>query len=625
MTQHISDILAFLPDHPGVYLMKDEKGTVIYVGKAVSLKNRVRQYFHSGRHASPKVEAMVEQIADMETVLVDNELEAFILECNLIKKYEPYYNILLRDDKQYPYIKIDRSKPYPRVEVVRRMGRDKAKYFGPYFSQTAVRQALDSVGRIFPIRSCRRKLPEEIGKERPCLNYHIGRCLGPCTGKVTPEEYAAVVDEVCAFLQGRGEDAVKGLERMMQEAAGNLEFEKAALYRDRIEAIREALGSRQKAISTSREDMDIIGLHRDENRARVALMMIRAGVLQGSESFPLEYHGEEREEALLASFVEFYYGSNPTPPGLILVSHLPEEAESLACRLSELSGRKVSLRRPVRGEKLRLVEMAQENAASISRVKRQQEQREWDRTDGACRQLQEVLQLPQTPIRMECFDISNIQGTDSVASMVVTLHGKAARDQYRRFRIKTVEGANDFASMKEVVGRRFRHGLEEQAERRAAGKPMEGGRFSEFPDLVVIDGGPIQLEFALEAMKEAGITIPAVGLAEKLEEIYLPGEKEPIRLPHDTAALQLMQRIRDEAHRFAITYHRSLRGHRMLKSFLDEIPGIGPKRRTALLTAFVTKEAMLQAGEEGIAAVPGIPRDLAHKVYESLTKGGQEP
>lgn len=621
MTDTLEQLLRMLPDQPGVYLMKDAEGTVIYVGKAISLKNRVRQYFQASKNHGPKVEAMVSHIATFDYILCESEIEAFILECNMIKQHRPHYNIKLRDDKHYPYIRINMNEPFPRVEITRKMHRDKARYFGPYFSTLDVRKALDAVRLAFPIRTCKKELHTINPKDRPCLNAHIGKCLAPCNGSVTSEEYKAVMRQVIRFLEGHEQDVIDEIRTDMMTAAGAMQFEKAAMLRDRIAAIERVVSARQRAISTVREDWDVIGLYRDRGYAMVQILVLRGGILMGSDHIQMEGTEDETDEAVLAAFMADYYAEQSYVPPLILVSGAPEGRDAMEAYLTQTRGSRVEIRLPERGEKRKLVEMAVRNARQALERTLLMQEHEWERTGGALQALAEILGLPRAPYRIECFDISNIQGTDSVASMVVLEGGEPARDQYRRFRIKTVEGANDFASMAEVVGRRFLHAIEEKAQLEAEGKPLASGKFTRLPDLVLIDGGPVQLAFAREAMDGAGfISVPSVSLAEREEEIYRVGEPDPIRLPKTHPALHVLQRVRDEAHRFAITYHRSLRGHKALQTWLDTVPGIGPARRKALLKQYVTRKSMEEATEEELARVPGMNARSAETLYQYLHK-----
>ncbi len=619
MNDTLEQLLRMLPDHPGVYIMKDENGTVIYVGKAISLKNRVRQYFQASKNHGPKVEAMVSHIATFDYILCDSEIEAFILECNMIKQHRPYYNIKLRDDKHYPYVRIHMGEAFPRVEITRKMHHDKARYFGPYFSTMDVRKAVDAIRMAFPIRTCKKDLSHPNPKDRPCLNYHIGKCMAPCAGKISSEDYKAIMRQVIRFLEGHEQDVIEEMRSDMLQASQAMQFEKAAMLRDRIAAIEKVASARQRAISTVREDWDVLGLYRDRGYAMIQLLVIRGGILIGSDHIQMDGTEDEEDGAVLRAFMQDYYAQQAYIPPLILLSSPPEEEKSLETWLTGERGTKVEIRLPERGEKRKLVDMAVRNARQALERAVLMQEHEWERTGGALQALAEILGLPKPPYRIEAYDISNIQGTNSVASMVVMEGGEPARDQYRRFRIQTVEGANDFASMAEVVQRRFRHAQEEREELSAQGKPLSSGKFTRMPDLVLIDGGPMQLAFAREVMDASGaVDIPAVGLAKREEEIYRVGEPDPIRLPKTHPSLHILQRIRDEAHRFAITYHRSLRGHKALQTWLDAVPGIGPARRKALLKTYVTRKAMEEASLEELAAVPGMNGKCAQVLYEHL-------
>jgi len=610
-SEEIESKIASLPNQPGVYLMKNVAGEIIYVGKAINLKNRVRQYFRGIHPGQPKVDAMVEHVASFDYVIVSNEMEAFMLECNLIKQHHPHYNILLRDDKHYPYIRVDFSQDYPVIEITRRMEtRDKARYFGPYYSAAAIREAMDAVCKAFPLRTCRRDLPARIGKERPCLRAQMGACMAPCAGGVTPEEYHQVLRQACRFLEGHGEDVLSELRSQMQQASDELSFEKAALYRDRCAAVEKVMKSQQKAIITAREDWDVLGLYRGQGVTQLQIMTIRGGLLQGGETFRLEDMLDETDGELLRGWMMEYYSQQKLIPQWVLVPALPEDAQAVEDWLGELRQGKVYLHQPERGDKAQLVQLACRNARQNYEKALLASQREWERTNGASIALAEALGLPKVPHRIECYDISNTQGTNSVASMVVMEDGRAARGEYRRFRIKTVEGPNDFASMHEVITRRFAHGL-------ADCENGEEGHFSKFPDLVIIDGGMEQLAFARRAMEEVGVAeIPAVGLAKREEWLYKPNDPEPVILPKTSAALHMVQRIRDEAHRFAITYHRSLRSTHAFLTELDGIPGIGPARRKAILKAFPIPQRIKEASLEEIRAVEGLPAGLAEAIYK---------
>ena len=604
--------IAKLPESPGCYLMKDENGEIIYVGKAVNLKNRVRSYFRETAH-TPKVEAMISHIHDFDILLCQTNLEALCLECNLIKRHRPYYNILLKDDKHYPYLRVDLKEPYPRLTLARRMEKDGAKYFGPYIGATAVKQVIDAVRDVFPLRTCKLSLPLKTPR-RPCVNYEIGRCLAPCAGKCTEAQYWDMLDGVLSFLGGDYRQVVDRLRGEMNAAAARMQYERAAVLRDKIRDV-EGLMERQIAIQTERAEQDILALAQDGLDAMVQLMYVRGGRMVGGDHFPLPREGSEEPGEVLASFLTQYYEDGNLIPRHVLVQALPEDSQpQLEAWLREHKGGAVTLATPKRGEKHELIRLAVKNAADALEKRNARENIRQERTVGACAGLARVLGLPQAPRRIEGFDISNTQGVLSVAAMVVFIDGVAAKKEYRHFRIRTVVGANDFASMKEVLGRRFAHGMQEKAEREAAGLPAVGGRFSDLPDLVLIDGGPQQLRFAREALQELGVEVPMFGLAERNEEIYLPDQADPICLDHHTPELHLVQRIRDEAHRFGITHHRALRGKASIHSQLEDIPGVGPKRRKALLSHFGSLKAIREADMDELLAVPGMNRPAAEAV-----------
>ena len=602
-----------LPESPGCYLMKDAQGTIIYVGKAVNLKNRVRSYFRETYH-TPKVAAMISHIQDFDILLCDSNLEALCLECNLIKRHRPYYNILLKDDKHYPYLRVNLRENYPRLTLARRMEKDGAKYFGPYIGATAVKQVIDAVRDVFPLRTCKLALPLKSPR-RPCVNYEIGRCLAPCAGKCTEAEYWDMLDGVLAFLGGDYKQVVERLKNDMNAAAEKMQYEKAAVYRDKIRDV-QGLMERQIAIQTERAEQDILALAQDGLDAMVQLVYVRGGRMVGGDHFPLPREGSEDPGEVLAAFLTQYYEDGNLIPRHVLVQALPEDSlPQLEAWLREKKGAAVTLATPKRGEKHELVRLAAKNAADALEKRNARAAIRQERTVGACEGLAKALGLPKAPRRIEGYDISNTQGVLSVASMVVFIDGVAAKKEYRHFRIKTVVGANDFASMNEVLGRRFSHGLEEKKERDAAGLPARGGKFSDLPDLVLIDGGPQQLRFAREALQALGAEVPMFGLAKKQEEIYLPDREEPICLDHHTPELHLVQRIRDEAHRFGITHHRALRGKASIHSQLEDIPGIGPKRRKALLSHFGSLKAIRAASLEELASAPGMSKPAAEAVW----------
>ena len=604
--------IAKLPDSPGCYLMKDAEGTIMYVGKAVNLKNRVRSYFRDTAH-TPKVAAMISHIADFDILLCDSNLEALCLECNLIKEHRPYYNILLKDDKHYPYLRVNLHEPFPRLTLARRMQKDGARYFGPYIGATAVKQVIDAVRDVFPLRTCKLTFPLKR-PVRPCINYDIKKCLAPCAGQCTEAEYWDMMDGVLAFLSGDYQPVIDQLTRSMEQAAERMEYEKAAAYRDKIRDVR-GLMERQIAIRTDRSEQDIIALSQDGLDAMVQIVYVRGGRMLGGDHFLLEREGSEDAGEVLAEFLTQYYEEGGLIPRNVLVQTLPEGTqEQLEQWLRQQKGAAVTLLMPRRGEKHDLVLLAEKNARDALEKRNARAAVREERTVGAAASLGRILGLKDFPRRIEGYDISNTQGVQSVGSMVVFIDGEPAKKEYRQFRIKTVEGANDFASLNEVLSRRFAHGVKEKAEREAQGLSPIGGKFSDLPDLILIDGGPQQVRFAREAMLAQGLDIPMFGLAERLEEIWLPNREEPIVLDHHTPELQLVQRVRDEAHRTAITHHRTLRGKAFTHSQLEDIPGIGPKRRKALLKHFGSIRAIRDATEDELLAVDGINKPAAEAI-----------
>lgn len=601
MNEHLSELLQeklqHLPDRPGVYLMKDTQGTIIYVGKAVVLKNRVRSYFQSSRNHSPKVKAMVARIVDLEYIVTGSEMEALILECNLIKKYRPKYNISLKDDKNYPYIKVTLQETFPRAYVTRKVLKDGARYFGPYTDAGAVHETMKLIRQLFPLRTCR-----QLEKRRPCLEYHIKRCLAPCAELVSAAVYQAMISEICLLLEGRSEAVLKSLRQRMEDAAENLEFELAARLRDQLLAVEKV--TEKQNIITGAGDQDVIGLARSAAGTCVQVFFVRSGKMVGRDHFLLAGSEEEDDEAVLAAFIKQYYGQATFIPREILLPQALAERELLAGWLSEQKGGKVALEVPQRGTKKDIVVMAASNAAIVLEEQAARLLAQEEHTAGAVRDLGQYLALAQPPERMECFDISHIQGSETVASMVVFEGGKPKKEDYRRYKLQTVEGKpDDFKSMQEVVGRRYRN----------PDLPV--------PDLIIIDGGKGQLNSALPIIRAAGLwDVPVVGLAKEFEHIFKEGESEPLILPRHSQALYLVQRIRDEAHRFAITYHRKLRAKRNLVSVLDHIPGIGEKRRKALWDAFGSLPKIKAAAVEELAAVPGMSVPAAQAVYDFFRK-----
>ncbi|MBR4457743.1 MAG: excinuclease ABC subunit UvrC [Clostridia bacterium] len=605
--------ISMLPESPGCYLMKDSAGTIIYVGKAVNLKNRVRSYFRDTEH-TPKVAAMISHIADFDILLCESNLEALCLECNLIKEHKPYYNILLKDDKHYPYLRLDLKEPFPRLTLARRMEKDGAKYFGPYIGATAVRQIIDAVRDVFPLRTCRKKLPL-ARPVRPCINADIGKCLAPCAGRCTEAEYWDMMDGVLSFLNGDFNLVIDKLTAQMTACAERMDYEKAAVLRDKIRDVR-GLMERQIAIRTDLSEQDIIALAQDGVDAMVQILYVRGGRMLGGDRFLLEREGAEDPGEVLSDFMTQYYGQGPVIPRHVLVQALPEGTqEQMEQWLRQEKGAAVTLRTPRRGEKHDLVLLAAKNAGDALEKRNARAAVREERTSGAAANLGRILGLDRYPRRIEGYDISNTQGVLSVGSMVVFVDGVPAKKEYRQFRIKTVEGANDFASLHEVLTRRFTHGLREIEERAEKGLPPEGGKFSDLPDLVLIDGGPQQVRFALDAVRTCGADVAMFGLAEKEEAIWLPDRDSPILLDHATPELQLIQRIRDEAHRTAITHHRGLRDKAFTRSALDGIPGIGPGRRKALLKRFGSVKQVKAATLEDLIATDGMTRAAAEAVY----------
>ncbi len=598
-----------LPTDPGVYLMKDEAGKVIYVGKARNLKNRVRQYFGALSGKQAKVAAMVQHIHTFDYIIADSEKEALILECNLIKQYQPYYNILLRDDKHYPYVRIDMKQDFPRIEIVRKIEKDGAKYFGPYLEAHSVQEVLDAVYKLFPLRSCKKDLTAEPKKNaRPCLNYQMKRCSAPCSGLVSKEEYARTVREVIDLLSGKYQKLESELKERMALASEKLDFERAAILRDKI-AVLKKIAERQKAGFPDLNDKDLFAAVMGENEAIVQGFFVRRGKLSGAERFIMSEGSSEAE--VLESFLKLYYMDKTAVPKKIYVGAELEDGALIAEWLTDLRGSKVEIIEPKQGDNKKLLEMAKRNASEALKRKEQYARRDYERTAGAAKALGQALGIGVIH-RMECYDISNTQGTDSVASMVVFIDGKPEKKEYRRFKIKTVEGANDFASMAEVLERRLMRGF--SAEEKEHG-------FGAVPDLLIVDGGKGQLSSAVEVLESLGLEdMNVVGLAKREEEIFLPGKSEPLVFPKNSPELRLITAIRDEAHRFAITYHRSLRENRTLSSELDRIAGVGDKRKLLLIQAFGDLEGIKNASIEALSSIKGVDIRTARTVYEYFNK-----
>ena len=605
--EKLEEKIRMLPDSPGCYLMKDSSGTIIYVGKAVNLKNRVRSYFRDSAH-TPKVAAMIAHIDDFDILLCETNLEALILECNLIKLHKPYYNILLKDDKHYPYLKVDLRQPFPRLELCRRMEKDGAKYFGPYIGANAVRQVIEAVRNVFPIRSCRQVLPAKTLK-RPCMNFDIGRCLAPCAGQCSEQVYREMMEGVLSFLSGDYDVVIRKLKKDMEEAAAAMRYEKAAMIRDRIRDV-EGLMERQIALRTDRSEQDLIALAQDGLDAMIQILYVRGGRMVGGDHFALPREGGEDPGEVISSFLTQYYEQDGLIPRNVLCQTLPDGvAEQLEAWLREKKGSAVTVATPQRGEKHELILLAVKNAQDALLKRNARRTVHEERTVEAAKNLGKILGMDRYPRRIEGYDISNTQGEQSVAAMVVFIDGEPAKKEYRHFRIKTVEGANDFESLYETLSRRYAHAARETAE---GGK---NGKFTDLPDLILIDGGPQQLRFARQAILDLKMEPPAMfGLAEREEEIWLPDAEEPICLDHRTPELQLVQRVRNEAHRFGIIHHRALRGKASIHSRLEEIPGIGPQRRKELLKAFGSLKAIREATAEELCGVKGMNRAAAEAV-----------
>ncbi len=625
ISDKIREQLAALPARPGVYLMRNAEGEVIYVGKAAKLKDRVRSYFGSPHMMEPKTRALRAQIDDFEYIVVGNAGEALILEATLIKRHQPFFNIRLKDDKRYPYLKVDIQNPWPRVYITRRIEKDGARYFGPYASAGSVRATLDLTKKLFPWRSCTKEI---TGKDaRPCLDYYIKRCIAPCTSYCTKEEYDEVIEQVILFLEGKADDVLRRLRKQMDDAAERMEYERAAQIRDQLKAIERTV-ERQMVSTTRKEDVDIFGMARDGDQACVQVFFVRGTQMIGRDTFMLEGVRDEPDSAVLTNFLLQYYEGAQYIPKLVAIPAEADDRDTMEQLLTEKRGTLVEVRVPERGEKRRLVELATENAKESLALMRVKWMADANKTEQALEQLREELSLPAIPRRIECYDNSNIQGTNAVSSMVVFIDGKSAPNQYRKFKVRTVEGANDFATMQEVLRRRFGRHAAARASGEATGAAVgtpEGDHVGgdaeawNLPDLVIIDGGKGQLGAAVQVMRELGVyEIPAVGLAKRFEELFVPDEDEPVVLPRNSEALYLVQRIRDEAHRFAITYHRQVRGKNSIQSALDTIPGIGPKRKKALLKKFGSVKQVREADVEEIAATVGFTRALAEKVKAEL-------
>src|SRR5947209_6643297 len=661
MNEKIQSVLNSLPHKPGIYLMRDMQGTILYVGKANSLYNRVRSYFQESTDLSPKNRSMVARVDDIEFLIVKNEVEALVLENNYIKQYRPKYNVLLRDDKTYPYIKVSLTEDFPRVYRVRSFQRDGNRYFGPYTNSGAVDSTLDLLNKLFSFRTCRYDAstwaPPRNGEPpagwkqkllpRPCTQYDIHRWIAPCVGYASREEYDSVISQVILFLEGKHDEVVEGLQEKMQEAAENLNFEEAARIRDRIKAVERILEKQRIIHTEGQDDQDVIALASGEDETCAMVFFFRSGKLIGREFFILQGTRDSSPGEVMSSFLQQFYESSPHIPAEVIVEVEPDDRAIIQNWLKEKRGGAVTFIVPKRGEKLRLVEMVKQNAQEVLEQQRIKWLTDSQKTQLALEELQDVLNLAAPPMRIECYDISNTQGTNSVGAMVVFEAGRPRPNEYRRFKIKTVAGPNDFASHQEVLRRRFRHVGKQTPDANSTGAALaaqfiganETGTGAPdtpgtpgasgttgtqlqhdwaMPDLIIIDGGKGQLSAAMEVLQELHIDITTVGLAKENEEIFIPGSPDPIILPRSSQGLYMVQRIRDEAHRFGITYHRKLRSDRTFKSVLDEIPGIGPKRKQALMRHFGSVRAISAASLDDLASLNGMTRDAAEKVKEYI-------
>ena len=612
----IEEELKKLPSKPGVYLMHDETDAIIYVGKAVSLKNRVRQYFQSSRNKGPKIEQMVTHIRRFEYIITDSELEALVLECNLIKEHRPKYNTMLMDDKTYPYIKVTVNEDFPRVLFSRQLKKDKAKYYGPYTSAGAVKDTIELIHKLYQIRTCSRSLPRDIGKERPCLNYHIKQCAAPCQGYISKEKYAENVAKVLEFLNGNYGPLLKELEEKMKAASDAMEFEKAIEYRELLNSVRQ-IAQKQKITNSDMEDKDIIAMAEEGSDAVVQVFFIRDGRLIGRDHFYLRTSVGETKREILGSFIKQFYAGTPYIPRELMIQEDIDDKELIEQWLTARKGHRVYLRVPKIGTKEKLVELAKKNAALVLSQDRERIKREEGRTIGAMKEIAALLGLSGIS-RVEAFDISNTNGFESVGSMVVYEHGKPKRSDYRKFKIRTVKGPDDYASMHEVLTRRFQHGLEEGKELQSKDMPKELGSFTKFPDLLMMDGGKGQVNVALQVLDELGLDIPVCGMVKddnhRTRGLYYNNVEIPI--DRNSEGFRLITRIQDEAHRFAIEYHRSLRSKEQVHSVLDDIEGIGPSRRKALMRQFQSIEAIRDADVDTLAAVPSMNRPAGEKVWK---------
>ena len=603
---NIEEELKRLPEQPGVYLMKNDMEQIIYVGKAINLKNRVRQYFQHSKNHSIKVRKMVEHIVSFEYIITRTEVEALVLECNLIKKYNPKYNICLKDDKHYPYIKINIQDAFPRLLVVRQMKKDGAKYFGPYTDATSMWEVVELIKNIWPLRTCMRKLPKDIGKERACLNYHIGKCNAPCIGAINQADYGKMVEEIIGFLSGKYHDVIKKLQQDMEQASSDLQFEKAALYRDQISAIKK-LEQKQNAIMSSMLDQDVIAFAKNPQDTLVQVYFVRQGKMVGREHFYLQDTEDESIEEVLRDFVVQFYANATFIPKEIVIERVPSEIQVLESYLAEKKGSKVQMTTPQKGSKHGLMELARKNAELTLSQFGDQIKKEQERTKGALEQIQEAMGLKQMPYRMEAYDISNTQGVQSVGGMVVFEGGKPKKSDYRKFKIKSIQGPNDYGSLEEVLDRRFNRLMNEQEE----------NSFSKLPDLVLMDGGKGQVAVAQKVLDKYQLSIPVCGMVkdERHRTRGLLYQGQEVILSSHSEGFKLITRLQDEVHRFSIEYHKKLRSKAQIQSVLDEIKGIGKTRKNSLLQHFKGIDALRQATISELEEIPGIPKDVASNIY----------
>lgn len=613
---HIEEELKKLPSLPGVYIMHDKHDAIIYVGKAISLKNRVRQYFQKSRNLGIKKEQMVEQIERFEYIVTDSELEALVLESNLIKEHKPKYNTMLKDDKNYPFIKVTTGEEFPRIMTARSMKKDKSKYFGPYTSAGAVKDVIELTRKLYHLRTCSRVLPRDIGKERPCLYYHIKQCYGPCQGYVSKEAYREQVDALLEFLNGNHKNVLKDLEEKMYQASEEMRFEDAAQYRDLMQSV-ERIGEKQKITDHPGEDKDIIALAEEGSDAVVQVFFVRDGKLIGRDHFYMKTVPGDTRSMILSSFLKQFYAGTPFIPREIMIQDEIEDQDLIAQWLESRKGKKVRIVVPKKGTKEKLVELAYQNAKLVLRQDKERIKREEGRTIGAVKEISQLLGMENIN-RIEAFDISNISGFQSVGSMIVYEKGKPKRSDYRKFRIKGVKGPNDYASMEEVLTRRFVHGMNEQEERENQQLEQDYGSFTRFPDLIMMDGGRGQVNIALEVLAKLNLEIPVCGMVKddkhRTRGLYFHNQEIPIS--RDSEGFKLITRIQDEAHRFAIEYHRSLRSKGQVHSVLDDIPGIGSARRKALMKHYKGLEGIKEASVEELSQIESMNEKAAKQVFE---------